>query len=113
MLSEKDFSVFTSILELSKEPWFFDGLDSPEDLADRFSDVEVENEDLHELLQLTTSGPDSTDIWLETHELQADVVRDGSLEVEGEITYDEMWESNRLYFGDKRYFLLEEIKSSL
>lgn len=112
MLSEKDFKVFTSILELSNEAWFFDGLDSPEELNE-LVDVEVENEDLHELLQLTTSGPDSTDIWLETHELQADVVREGSLEVEGEITYDEMWESNRIYFGDKRYFLLEEIKSSL
>ena len=112
MLSEKDFKIFTSILELSNQPWFFDGLDSPEELNE-LVDVEVENEDLHELLQLTTSGPDSTDIWLETHELQADVVREGSLEVEGEITYDEMWESNRLYFGDKRYFLLEEIKSSL
>ena len=113
MLSDKDFSIFTSILELSKEPWFFDGLDSPEDLADRFSDVEVENEDLQELLELAISGPESTDVWLETNELQADVVREGSLVVEGEITYDEMKESNRLYFGDKRYFLLEEIKSSL
>ena len=101
-LSEKDRKILEQIKELSEQSWFHEGLDCPDPkLIENLENAEVENESLQDLIDLTISGPDSTDVFLPTHQLISEI-RWG----EDQLTEDEIFEANRMEFSERRIFTL-------
>ena len=101
-LSEKEQQILEQIRELAEQSWFHEGLDCPDPkIIQNLEDVEVENEALQDLIDLTLSGPDSTDVFLPTNELIGDIGW-----AKDELTEEEIWEANRMEFSDRRIFTL-------
>lgn len=101
-LSEKEQQILEQIRELAEQSWFHEGLDCPDPkLIENLEDAEVENESLQDLIDLTVSGPDSTDVFLPTHQLISEIGWE-----EDQLTEDEIFEANRMEFSERRIFTL-------
>lgn len=97
-LSEADKIILDQIKDLAEQLWFNEGMDCPDtSLVEDLQEAEVENEELKYLLDLTVSGPNSTDVFLPTGELIGDLDWE-----EINLTENEVWEENRLEFQDRR-----------
>jgi hypothetical protein len=106
----KDQEILDRINELSKEDWFKNGDDAPEDIINEFYEIETDNDTLTHLLALTASGPGHTDIWLSRFVLIGDVFSYGDgLEEGEEVTEDDIYEDNRIHFSNERERLLRNI----
>ena len=100
--SEKEQQILDQIKELAEQPWFHEGLDCPDPkLIENLENAEVESESLQDLIDLTLSGPGSTDVFLPTNELIGDILWE-----EDQLTEDEIFEANRMEFSDRRIFTL-------
>ncbi len=106
----EDKDILARIKELSKEDWFKNGEDAPEDVCNEFENIEASDPNLDYLLGLTIGGPGYSDVWLSRGVLIGDVFAwsDG-LEEGEEITEDDIYEDNRMYIADRRSSLVEEI----
>lgn len=105
-LSEKDQQILEQIKELSEQSWFHEGLDCPDPkLIENLEEVEADNESLRDLIDLTVSGPDSTDVFLPTNQLISEIGWE-----EDQLTEDEIFEANRMEFSDRRIFTLNGFK---
>ena len=101
-LPEKEQQILDQIRELAEQSWFHEGLDCPDPkLIENLENAEVENESLQDLIDLTVSGPDSTDVFLPTNELIGDIFWG-----EDPLTEDEIFEANRMEFSERRIFTL-------
>lgn len=101
--STNDQEIFNRILEVSTQEWFVNGEDNPNpELVEFLEDCEAENDHLQELVHLTASGPDSTDL-----HIALDLISD--LIYEGEDA-DEIRESNREYFSTQRAAIINQLK---
>ena len=106
----EDKDILARIKELSKEDWFINGEDAPEEVYEELYGIEAENDDLAYLLELTIGGPGLTDVWLSRGVLIGDVLAYGDgLEEGEEVTEDEIYEDNQMYIADRRSSLVEEI----
>lgn len=106
----EDNQILARIKELSKEDWFKNGDDAPDDIIEEFEDIESDNEDLNYLIELTAGGPGLTDVWISRGVLIGDVFAYGDgLEDEEEVTEDDIYEDNKIYFSEQRELLLIEI----
>jgi len=95
-LNPNDRLIFNRIKEVSRAEWFLTGEDNPNpELVEFLEDCEPENEHLTQLVHLTASGPDSTDIHIATQELISDLIDEGEDE-------EEIRESNREMFSTMR-----------
>ena len=100
-LPEKEQQILDQIRELAEQSWFHEGLDCPDPkLIENLENAEVENESLQDLIDLTVSGPDSTDVFLPTKELIGDILG------EDQLTEEEIFEANRIEFSELRIFTL-------
>jgi len=101
-LPEKEQQILDQIRELAEQSWFHEGLDCPDPkLIENLENAEAENESLQDLIDLTVSGPDSTDVFLPTNELIGDIFWG-----EDQLTEDEIFEANRMEFSERRIFTL-------
>ena len=106
----EDKDILARIKELSKEDWFINGDDAPEEIYDELKDESAYDDDLDYLLELTINGPGSTDVWLSRGVLIGDVFAYGDgLEEGEEVTEDDIYEDNRMYIADLRSSLIDEI----
>jgi hypothetical protein len=106
----KDQEILDRINELSKEDWFKDGEDAPDDVINEFDEIETDNDELTHLIYFTASGPGHTDIWLSRFVLIGDVFSYGDgLEEGEEVTEDDIYEDNRIHFSNERERLLRNI----
>lgn len=106
----EDKEILARIKELSKEDWFKNGDDAPEEIIDEFDGVQANNDDLDYLIELTTTGPGLTDVWLSRGVLIGDVFAWNDGLYDGEtISEEEIDEDNRMYIADRRASLLDEI----
>ena len=106
----KDKDILQRIKQLSVEDWFKNGDDAPEEIYDELYEIEVENDDLVYLLELTITGPGLTDVWLSRGVLIGDVFAWGDgLEEGEEVTEDEIYEDNQMFIAERRANLIEEI----
>lgn len=106
----EDEQILARIKELSKEDWFINGEDAPEEIYEELSEESAYNEDLEYLLELTINGPGITDVWLSREVLIGDVFAHGDGLDEGEeVTEEDIYEDNRMYIADRRATLVEEI----
>ena len=105
-----DNEILERIKELSNEDWFKNGDDAPENIIEEFEDIESVNSDLDYLIELTTGGPGLTDVWISRGVLIGDVFAycDG-LEDGEEVTEDDIYNDNKIYFSENRELLLSEI----
>ncbi len=55
----EDKDILARIKELSKEDWFKNGEDAPEDVCNEFENIEASDPNLDYLLGLTIGGPDT------------------------------------------------------
>ena len=102
--------ILARIKELSNEDWFKNGDDAPDDIIEEFEDIESDNEDLNYLIELTAGGPGLTDVWISRGVLIGDVFAYGDgLEDGEEVTEDDIYEDNKIYFSEQRELLLIEI----
>jgi hypothetical protein len=100
-LPEKEQQILDQIRELAEQSWFHEGLDCPDPkLIENLENAEVEIKSLQDLIDLTVSGPDSTDVFLPTNELIGDILW------EDQLTEDEIFEANRMEFSERRIFTL-------
>jgi hypothetical protein len=100
-LPEKEQQILDQIRELAEQSWFHEGLDCPDPkLIENLENAEVEIKSLQDLIDLTVSGPDSTDVFLPTKELIGDILE------EDQLTEDEIFEANRMEFSELRIFTL-------
>jgi len=101
-LPEKEQQILDQIKELAEQSWFHEGLDCPDPkLIENLENAETENKSLQDLIDLTVSGPDSTDVFLPTNELIGDIFWG-----EDQLTEDEIFEANRMEFSERRIFTL-------
>ena len=106
----EDKDILERIKQLSVEDWFKNGDDAPEEIYDELYEIEVENDDLVYLLELTITGPGLTDVWLSRGVLIGDVFAWGDgLEEGEEVTEDEIYEDNQMFIAERRANLIEEI----
>ena len=106
----EDNQILARIKELSKEDWFKNGDDAPDDIIEEFEDIESDIEDLNYLIELTAGGPGLTDVWISRGVLIGDVFAYGDgLEDGEEVTEDDIYEDNKIYFSEQRELLLIEI----
>ena len=106
----KDQEILDRVKELSKEDWFKNGEDAPEDVINEFDEIETDNDELTHLIFFTASGPGHTDIWLSRFVLIGDVFSYGDgLEEGEEVTEDDIYEDNRIHFSNERERLLRNI----
>ena len=106
----KDQEILDRVKELSKEDWFKNGEDAPEDVINEFDEIETDNDELTHLIFFTASGPGHTDIWLSRFALIGDVFSYGDgLEEGEEVTEDDIYEDNRIHFSNERERLLRNI----
>jgi hypothetical protein len=106
----EDNQILARIKELSKEDWFKNGDDAPDDIIEEFEDIESDNEDLNYLIELTAGGPGLTDVWISRGVLIGDVFAYGDgLEEGEEVTEDDIYDDNKIYFSEQRELLLIEI----
>jgi hypothetical protein len=106
----KDQEILDRINELSKEDWFKDGEDAPDDVINEFDEIETDNDELTHLIYFTASGPGHTDIWLSRFVLIGDVFSYGDgLEEGEEVTENDIYEDNRIHFSNERERLLRNI----
>ena len=106
----EDKDILQRIKQLSVEDWFKNGDDAPEEIYDELYEIEVENDDLVYLLELTITGPGLTDVWLSRGVLIGDVFAWGDgLEEGEEVTEDEIYEDNQMFIAERRANLIEEI----
>jgi hypothetical protein len=105
-----DNEILERIKELSNEDWFKNGYDAPENIIEEFEDIESDNSDLDYLIELTTGGPGLTDVWISRGVLIGDVFSYGDgLEDGEEVTEDDIYNDNKIYFSENRELLLSEI----
>jgi hypothetical protein len=105
-----DNEILERIKELSNEDWFKNGDDAPENIIEEFEDIESDNSDLDYLIELTTGGPGLTDVWISRGVLIGDVFSYGDgLEDGEEVTEDDIYNDNKIYFSENRELLLSEI----
>jgi hypothetical protein len=106
----EDNQILARIKELSKEDWFKNGDDAPDDIIEEFEDIESDNDDLNYLIELTSGGPGLTDVWISRGVLIGDVFAYGDgLEDGEEVTEDDIYDDNKIYFSEQRELLLIEI----
>jgi hypothetical protein len=106
----KDQEILDRINELSKEDWFKNGEDAPDDVINEFDEIETDNDELTHLIAFTASGPGHTDIWLSRFVLIGDVFSYGDgLEEGEEVTEDDIYEDNKIHFSNERERLLRNI----
>ena len=106
----KDQEILDRINELSKEDWFKNGEDAPDDVINEFDEIETDNDELTHLIYFTASGPGHTDIWLSRFVLIGDVFSYGDgLEEGEEVTEDDIYEDNKIHFSNERERLLRNI----
>jgi hypothetical protein len=106
----KDQEILDRVKELSKEDWFKNGEDAPEDVINEFDEIETDNDELTHLIFFTASGPGHTDIWLSRFVLIGDVFSYGDgLEEGEEVTEEDIYEDNRIHFSNERERLLRNI----
>lgn len=106
----KDQEILDRVKELSNEDWFKNGDDAPDDIIEEFEDIESDNEDLNHLIELTAGGPGLTDVWISRGVLIGDVFAYGDgLEYGEEVTEDDIYEDNKIYFSEQRERLLLDI----
>ncbi len=106
----EDNQILARIKELSNEDWFKNGDDAPDDIIEEFEDIESDNEDLNYLIELTAGGPGLTDVWISRGVLIGDVFAYGDgLEEGEEVTEDDIYDDNKIYFSEQRELLLIEI----
>lgn len=100
-LNSTDQAIFDRVKSISTEEWFINGQDCPHEVLEELEDSVIENSDLQELIYLTTSGPDSTDMHIESGELLSEMVYQG-------FTEEELYESNRQTFMELRAEFLQK-----
>ena len=106
----KDQEILDRVNELSKEDWFKNGEDAPDDVINEFDEIETDNDELTHLIFFTASGPGHTDIWLSRFVLIGDVFSYGDgLEEGEEVTEEDIYEDNRIHFSNERERLLRNI----
>jgi hypothetical protein len=106
----EDNQILERIKELSKEDWFKNGDDAPDDIIEEFGNIESDNDDLNYLIELASGGPGLTDVWISRGVLIGDVFAYGDgLEDGEEVTEDDIYEDNKIYFSEQRELLLIEI----
>jgi hypothetical protein len=106
----EDQDILSRIKELSKEDWFINGDDAPEEIYEELKDESAYDDDLDHLLELTINGPGLTDVWLSRGVLIGDVFAHGDgLEEGEEVTEEDIYEDNRMYIADRRATLVDEI----
>ena len=112
---EEDLITFYKIKAISGEDWFINGDDPPEEVVDEFSDVHTDDSDLDTLIEFTTGGPGTTDVWINRGVLIADVIAygDGLLSPDEEVTEDDIEEENRESFSEMRKEALMDIERNL
>lgn len=105
-----DKEILERIKELSNEDWFKNGDDAPDNIIEEFEDIESDNSELDYLIELTTGGPGLTDVWISRGVLIGDVFAYGDgLEDGEEVTEDDIYNDNKIYFSENRESLLSEI----
>lgn len=98
-LNQNDQAIFNRIKEVSQEEWFLTGEDNPHEELIRFlQDSETSNPHLEQLIYLTESGPDSTDVHIDSQELIADLLDEGHDEAEIRESNREMFSIMRAQF---------------
>ena len=103
--SANDQAILNRIQAVSAEEWFLTGEDNPNpELVEFLGDCEAENDLLQELVHLTASGPDSTDVHIPTYELISDLIEEGEEE-------EEIRESNRAHFSTQRKEIFNQLNS--
>jgi len=106
----EDQDILARIKELSKEDWFKDGDDAPEEIYEELNEESPHNEDLDYLLELTIGGPGLTDVWISRGVLIGDVLAYGDgLEDGEEVTEEDIYEDNKMFIAERRIGLLDEI----
>ncbi len=106
----EDNQILERIKELSKEDWFNNGDDAPDDIIEEFEDIKSDNDDLNYLIDLTAGGPGLTDVWISRGVLIGDVFAYGDgLEDGEEVTEDDIYEDNKIHFSEQRELLLIEM----
>jgi hypothetical protein len=95
-------AIFRKIWEYSRHKWFIDGNDPPSEVIEDLEDEGSSDTDLDELIELTSSGPGWTDVWLEENTLKSDAISDGHSE-------DEIDADNQRYFAEHRKKLIDEL----
>ena len=106
----EDNQILERIKELSKENWFKNGDDAPDYIIEEFENIESDNDDLNYLIELASGGPGLTDVWISRGVLIGDVFAYGDgLEDGEEVTEDDIYEDNKIYFSEQRELLLIEI----
>jgi hypothetical protein len=113
--NKEDLITFYKIKALSGESWFIEGDDPPEEVVDEFSDVHTDDSDLDTLIEFTTEGPGTTDVWINRGVLIADVIAygDGLSSPDEEVTEDDIEEENRESFSEMRKESLMDIERNL
>lgn len=98
-----DSDIFKKIWKYSKDKWFINGNDAPDDIVYDLENQESKNDDLMELIELTGGGPGWTDIWLERNTLIRDAMDD-----EG-YSRDAIDADNQRYFAERRKELIDKL----
>lgn len=104
-LSPQDQEAIQRILAVADEAWFLEGDDAPDYFARSFEDFRSTNPEVEEAVEICTSGPSLTDVWLERNELISDVLRE-----DPEITEEDIEVSNRNWFAEERARILQELR---
>jgi hypothetical protein len=97
-----DSEIFRRIWEYSKNKWFIDGDDPPSEVIGDLENEESSDTNLAELIELTSSGPGWTDVWIEENTLIRDAVREGH-------SRDEIDADNQRYFAEHRKELIDKL----
>lgn len=108
-LDNEQIDVMLKILPVINEPWFIKGEDAPDEFIEEFSDLTVEDSILQSMIDISTSGPGLTDVWIERGELIYDVLEEPSVDV----TEEEIEDSNRKWFVTARKDIKSHVLSTI
>jgi hypothetical protein len=112
MFTPEENNIFYRILDLSKQQWFINGDDCPEEVFKEFNNISVDinNPDLLELAELTAGGPGYTDVDLMSGDLISDLTSGYSRREIEENIIPGIDENNRSFFEHERKRLIEQIE---
>jgi hypothetical protein len=102
-----DLEILQSIVEVSEEKWFQEGLDCEnKELLAKLEECEASEPALQELVQLVVQGPGTTDVHIATGTPISELLEEGYTE---EHIYDE----NTAEFAEQRMYYLQKSKSCI
>jgi hypothetical protein len=99
-MGENDMKAISMVLEVSKEYWFKNGEDPPEELEEwreTLMEIPLDDEDLEDGITVCYEGPGYTDVVMEYGILISDAIEEGAIEDE-----DEAYEINKGWFAAQR-----------